>query len=1066
MSVERNLSRSGRGQEPRTPPTSGKGQFLFVLVDGDFEVVDRQGLNALFKRRQNDATQARLREAAARKWARGERSADRRARRRLEKEMREWNQAGKRWVRVRAPRSDAETERLERQRQRQRAKLAPVTSLTRPLRGLPRYRAVIVDKAGRRGIFVDFVYDSAKDNRFGVAKRRVEYMFKDDHAELIDGQVHFLSNLGESYDEIIAAVTVAETANRSARKNAKVGTNSIYQFAADFDQAGRLRAMKLLARKYEALGLAYVMVPHVPSPGSDQRNFHVHVWSTIRPMERVGPYEWDIGQQLRTDCDGPDALYDLRRTWAEICTKVSHERGDCYRYTHLGNAERGLPHRAQERLEKRQVENWRKGKHEEAVAAMGATIAANEALVAEIEQRKAHERDEAARTSSADLERLAATKHGSRPAPARRIESGREMQDVPVAATETGSSSGRSLAPTELAKSVPGPAAGPVPAAAVSPPTGPSMPPEMEKRPQLLRAPPATPVPSLKPTPDHPQPIPPAPTPSLTAPMQLSPVGTWPTSPALSAFAGERPPRLTATPKRQSAPKLEPARVPAVIRLTPITVPRLIALKPIPPMPSPPRLSASPRHIVPPMLKPTSKVTIIELAPVSRPPNPVLTPVSFPPIPVLTPTPKPTECPVLTATSSVTIPRLQPTASTPVPKLRPVGKPPVPILAPTMPDPERKQRDGFTKRLLFERLSLGLAIQGAQLAMTGERLAHGRAATGEEEALLDRASLEVFAVDRAVALQAKAAIGRLVALYIEREDRSDLHATATASFASGNRPIGISAQAQEAVADADRSELQPGKEMRAPPPTGACDTSASGGGLGMSPPRSSDVEQSGEDLVEETDWRRSGRAVDPLERIQWWFADMRRQQRKRLVQFRGSMLALPQDVLAQLELTDNEFATPEMQNALRAEHIQQIDDIGRIVGHFAAKPGDLYAFSGGWRAHQDVPLSIREEVDRWSTEPTVQSALGKLSALREVVADSPEYQRRIGLVHDIIYPRARVQTRPVDDTQTGLRGAAVSPAETDTDPAMKNDREPPADKTAPGPVGWRFPGSDPGRGRA
>lgn len=172
----------------------------------------------------------------------------------------------------------------------------------------------------------------------------------------------------------------------------------------------------------------YVMVPHVPSPGSNEHNFHVHVWSTTRPMERVGPYEWNIGQQLRTDCDGPDALYDLRRTWAEICTKVSHERGERYRYTHLGNAERGLPHRAQERLGKRQVSNWRKGKHEEAVAAMGATIAANEALVAEIERLKAHGKDEAARKSSANLERPITTTNGSRPAPARRVEIGEETQ--------------------------------------------------------------------------------------------------------------------------------------------------------------------------------------------------------------------------------------------------------------------------------------------------------------------------------------------------------------------------------------------------------------------------------------------------------------------------------------------------------------------------------------------------------------------------------------------------------------------------------------------------------------
>lgn len=68
----------------------------------------------------------------------------------------------------------------------------------------------------------------------------------------------------------------------------------------------------------------------------------------------------------------------------------------------------------------------------------------------------------------------------------------------------------------------------------------------------------------------------------------------------------------------------------------------------------------------------------------------------------------------------------------------------------------------------------------------------------------------------------------------------------------------------------------------------------------MSPSHSSDVEQPGEALEEDTDCRHSGRAVAPLERVRRLFADMRRQQRKRLVRLRGNMLALPQDVLTQL----------------------------------------------------------------------------------------------------------------------------------------------------------------------
>ena len=192
----------------------------------------------------------------------------------------------------------------------------------------------------------------------------------------------------------------------------------------------------------------------------------------------------------------------------------------------------------------------------------------------------------------------------------------------------------------------------------------------------------------------------------------------------------------------------------------------------------------------------------------------------------------------------------------------------------------------------------------------------------------------------------------------------------------------------------------------------------------------------------------------------------RLRKKKRLIRRIGNGFVLPADMLEDMGLNPGLLSLPVAQDALRAEHFQQVESIGLIVGHFAAKPGDLYAVTGGRRAHQDVPRDIGEEVDRWLMEPIIQSALRELSAMHDVVADSREYQRRMDLLHNIIYPRAKGQAQPLDDTATTPRGAAVSPARTDTEVEVKNDHEPRAGETAPGPVGWPFPGSDSGRGGA
>lgn len=190
----------------------------------------------------------------------------------------------------------------------------------------------------------------------------------------------------------------------------------------------------------------------------------------------------------------------------------------------------------------------------------------------------------------------------------------------------------------------------------------------------------------------------------------------------------------------------------------------------------------------------------------------------------------------------------------------------------------------------------------------------------------------------------------------------------------------------------------------------------------------------------------------------------RLRKKKRLIRRVGNGFVLPADMLEDMGLDPGLVSRPNAQDALRAEHFQQVESVGRIVAHFAAKPGDLYAVTDGWRAHQDVPLGIRQEVDQWLMEPTIQSVLRELSRLHDVAAGSPEYQRRIDLLHDLIYPRSRAHAPPLDDTHTAPRGAAVSPAGTDTAVEVRSGHEPPADERAPSLEGWPFPGSDPGRG--
>jgi hypothetical protein len=301
------------------------------------------------------------------------------AMRRLRAEERERLRTGFKWTRIRiaAPKAKAAPQ----------AKETGITRHTQAVRALPIYRQPIVDRDGRRGIVLAIEYDAARAHRFGIVGRRITYITDPESIEWHDGIAQTRSNMGADLGEILACGAALETISRTARRNAKLGQNMILQCAAELDQKGRIALLERVEEHFRMLGIPYFLALHKPDPDGDQRNFHIHIWTIFRPLHRVGPYDFAIADQLRTDLDGPDALRELRRDCAWMMTETVRAQGHRVTFTHLSNAARGLPQKPLSRLAPTDVTRWRAGLPVPKIARYASQVRANEALVRRIMSR-------------------------------------------------------------------------------------------------------------------------------------------------------------------------------------------------------------------------------------------------------------------------------------------------------------------------------------------------------------------------------------------------------------------------------------------------------------------------------------------------------------------------------------------------------------------------------------------------------------------------------------------------------------------------------------------------------
>ena len=210
-------------------------------------------------------------------------------------------------------------------------------------KALPSYDGPVRDRQRRRGVFLRVRYYSGRSAKPGVSMRVTKYFYRGS-ALGSDGVPMFTTNVGDTIEEAVAGFDHLEQVNWSAQRGAKIGNQAIV--AMDY----RWTPEQMLAVgtdwAEECFGqhdLPYMVCLHEPPPDGDERNWHLHVFWSWRPLERIGDHEWLVSESLRTDLDGEAGMRVLRENLAVAMTEMSQEAGRPELYTALSYGARGLP---------------------------------------------------------------------------------------------------------------------------------------------------------------------------------------------------------------------------------------------------------------------------------------------------------------------------------------------------------------------------------------------------------------------------------------------------------------------------------------------------------------------------------------------------------------------------------------------------------------------------------------------------------------------------------------------------------------------------------------------------
>lgn len=271
----------------------------------------------------------------------------------------------------------------------------PNLTRARPQGFIPRYSGAIIDRHGRRGIFLKISYYGSK-TKPGVSSRVTKYI-AEGALQRDDGRIYFQSNVGDTMDEAVQALSLIEDINRSVQRNGKILFHGIANVPYQLDDPELMMKIghEFVEQQFGSCDLPYALALHPPSAEGDQRNWHLHFLFSTRPMVRTGPYEWDVGHMLRTEIDNPEVFDRMRHVYASIQTEVAREAGLGFTYTALSNAERGLPNAPQRHLGSIETAKVRRGEFSAVNDRNIGIVMAGEAALLDEQMRHARERAEA-----------------------------------------------------------------------------------------------------------------------------------------------------------------------------------------------------------------------------------------------------------------------------------------------------------------------------------------------------------------------------------------------------------------------------------------------------------------------------------------------------------------------------------------------------------------------------------------------------------------------------------------------------------------------------------------------
>lgn len=175
--------------------------------------------------------------------------------------------------------------------------------------------------------------------RLGEAARFARYITRETALEA--GEDGWFSNVGEDRKEIVAFFRALENIERADRDNANVYISIIVPLPHDLGASARRRVAELITDALAVRSLPLVAALHLPDPGGDQRNFHLHVQLSLRPFERHAPFDWTFSAAKQTQLNTGAGIALMKRHAVRQINKVLAEQGIERRYTHRPRSRRG-----------------------------------------------------------------------------------------------------------------------------------------------------------------------------------------------------------------------------------------------------------------------------------------------------------------------------------------------------------------------------------------------------------------------------------------------------------------------------------------------------------------------------------------------------------------------------------------------------------------------------------------------------------------------------------------------------------------------------------------------------